>query len=467
MSSATHARRTKQRLIWTFGGIIALLLLAHTIEYLEWHGVQENVNGIEGDALESVRLVERMGLDVLHQRILVDRHVFEHDDATTTNVDAQIAIAKDDYDAAARSYAPLATSPPEANAWHRFTADVTTANVQLDAVLKMFRASRDTEANQLIAAADRDFAAVDRDMALLVAINQIRAKGAAATGVTLQYRTLSLRLALTAAILVITLVSGIKVTRGIARTEQELEDQTTELANRNRELDAFSGRVAHDLGGPLHTMGLATAMLGGVLPKEKAAAGILGRCVAQMTNLVQDLLELSRLGAPTVGAIARTEAVATSIENDLGPKVREAGGDLSVTVEPACVRCSEGLLRQALWNLGENALKYRRPEVPPRLELTGRINGAGYEFVVADNGVGMPPDDARQAFEPFFRSEHTKLLPGTGLGLAIVRRIIEASGGTISVESTVGQGSTFVINLPLEPRANLPTASPRESRQNQ
>jgi len=102
-----------------------------------------------------------------------------------------------------------------------------------------------------------------------------------------------------------------------------------------------------------------------------------------------------------------------------------------------------------LWNLGENAIKYRRPDVAPELSIVGRTDATRYAISVSDNGVGMTSEDARHAFEPFYRSDRTSSVPGTGLGLAIVRRIIEASGGSVSLSSEPGSGTTFVIMLAL------------------
>jgi signal transduction histidine kinase len=170
------------------------------------------------------------------------------------------------------------------------------------------------------------------------------------------------------------------------------------------------------------------------------------RAVAQIARLIDDLLALSRAGAMPRTA-GRIELVASALREDLGRLVADAHGELHVDLEPAQVVCTEGLLRQALWNLGENAIKYRRPDVAPELEVAGRATPEHYTIRVSDNGVGMSADDARRAFEPFFRSAKTSSIAGTGLGLAIVRRIVEASGGRVSVDSTLGSGTTFVITL--------------------
>jgi len=144
---------------------------------------------------------------------------------------------------------------------------------------------------------------------------------------------------------------------------------------------------------------------------------------------------------------ART--VTATVEEDLRPKVVGENGTLCIHVEPAEVRCSEGLLRQVLWNLAENSTKYRRQEARLELSIQGRVTGRWYEFRVSDNGSGMTSDEIRHAFEPFFRGERARATVGTGIGLAIVKRVLEACGGTASIHSALGQGTTFLIKLQL------------------
>jgi signal transduction histidine kinase len=102
-----------------------------------------------------------------------------------------------------------------------------------------------------------------------------------------------------------------------------------------------------------------------------------------------------------------------------------------------------------VWNLADNAMKYRRTDVPPHVEISGRTYGRTYELAVRDNGIGISHEEAKMVFEPFFRASSGKSEPGTGLGLSIVKRAIEASGGKISVTSEPGSGSEFVARLPI------------------
>jgi signal transduction histidine kinase len=183
-----------------------------------------------------------------------------------------------------------------------------------------------------------------------------------------------------------------------------------------------------------------------VMPEASAP---LRRGVDQMEGIIQDLLTLSRISAQTMDETGQTADVAAALEEDFKSKVEAIGGKLRVQVAPASVRCNPGLLRQAVSNLAENAVKYRRPEVPLVLEIRGRVVSHAYELSVSDNGTGMSPTDVKQAFEPFFRGERVTGIPGTGLGLSIVKRAIEANGGSVDVHSALGHGTTVNIQLPL------------------
>lgn len=451
-------RHTRTMLRAAFGGIAALVLVSQILGYIRWKAAQDTVAEIEGDALAGVRLIEQMSHDFQRERILIDRHIFEHETPQMAAIERQIDAVKDDCAAAAREYAPLATSEGEPAAWVALNRDVAVAERQAAPALELSRQNRDSEAAQVLIAAEPAFEAVSRDVQTLVDVNQAAAAGARARAAHLEANVLYVLLALAAAILVITLMVGRQLTRIVADNERRLGQHAIELQSKNRELDAFAGRVAHDLRGPLNTINLAASVIAERAPGEAATAAILQRGVTQMTGLVEDLLTLSRAGGPSDGAVARPETVAASVEADLHPMVIEAGGTLRIDVQPAAIRCSDGLLRQALWNLGENAMKYRRPEVPPVIALTGRATSTGYELRVSDNGLGMSAEDTRRAFEPFFRGKRTHGIAGTGLGLAIVRRIVEASGGTVSADSQPDHGTAITLRFQLAPHPDSASA---------
>ena len=441
-------RRSRSLLMIAFGAVAMLVITAQVVGYLWSRAVGEAIDVVERNALASVGLVQRMALDVQSERIMIDRHIFEHETARMEPLEREVERIRHDYEAAATAYSPLATFTGEAAAWHQLTADIATLAPHVHDALELSRENEDAAAQRTLAGAEPIYDAVMRDVKALVAINQVAAADGVVLVESLQTRVVELRFALAGATLAIVVLLGVWVTRAIHRREAQIESHALELENRNRELDAFAGRVAHDLRGPLNTIKLSGSMLAESAPAETRTGMILQRGVGQMEQLIEDLLELSRLDTQAVGAVAATSAVAAVIEEELGPVVRDAGGTLRVDVAPARVRCSDGLLRQVLWNLGENAVKYRRPEVALELEISGRASDRDYLLQVTDNASGMPPEVARAAFEPFFRGTHPSSIPGTGLGLSIVRRVIEANGGKVTLRSVPGRGTTVELQLP-------------------
>jgi signal transduction histidine kinase len=241
------------------------------------------------------------------------------------------------------------------------------------------------------------------------------------------------------------------VTHVASHNEELLRRASSKLEDRNRELDAFAGRVAHGLRGPLSVVGLAGAQLAQHAPEADVSVKF-QRGLARMESLIEDLLTLARIDdIRGRGAECDAVAVANSVRQELEPRIEREGGRLRVHAENANVWCTAGLLVQALIDLGDNAIKYRRPDVPLELEIRGRTQDGAYVYSLADNGLGMSGEDAAHVFEPFYRAERTRAVAGTGLGLAIVRRIVEAHGGSVAVESEPGRGTTFMLRLPLAP----------------
>jgi signal transduction histidine kinase len=240
-----------------------------------------------------------------------------------------------------------------------------------------------------------------------------------------------------------------------SRIDATLEQRTRQLESANRELDAFSSAVAHELRAPLRAVnGFAQILVedhAAQLTGEAAAhLGKIQTNVKRMGALVDALLGLSRLSRSEL-EIKRVDlsALARSVIGQL------AAGDpqrsVAVCVQDGLYAASDPrLARTLLENLIGNAWKFTARSSAPRIEL-GSIDGR--VVYVRDNGAGFDQVQAGKLFSPFERMHTADEFPGTGIGLATVQRIVQRHGGRIWATARVGGGATFFFTLaPSEPR---------------
>ncbi len=237
----------------------------------------------------------------------------------------------------------------------------------------------------------------------------------------------------------------------------ELERQRAELARSNAELEQFAYVASHDLKEPLRAIASYTQLLGERYADrlDARARRYIGHAVdgaTRMSALVDDLLALSRVG--TTGepfAPVQLDAVLAETLHAMRATIAESGG--AVTSDPLpCVTGDAAQLRQVLQNLVGNALKFRRPGVPPRVHVSAAAERGQWTITVRDNGIGIDPRFAELVFEVFRRLHTRDEYPGTGIGLAICRKAVERHGGRIWVEAAPDGGSAFRFTLPREAR---------------
>jgi PAS domain S-box-containing protein len=229
----------------------------------------------------------------------------------------------------------------------------------------------------------------------------------------------------------------------------------------------FVATVSHDLRAPLTFMrGYATMlpMVGPLNEKQREFGEKIISGIEQMTVLIDDLLDLGRIEAGV--GVAREpvwlNSVVDEVVQTLAPQAANKGLRLQVEV-PAALPALSGdalLLRQAVTNLLDNAIKYTLSGGDVRV----RAAAADGEILltVADTGVGIAPADQAHLFEKFFRVRQrgSTQVKGSGLGLAIVKSIAESHGGRVWVDSRLGRGSTFYLAVPLPAAAPAATAAP-------
>jgi signal transduction histidine kinase/ActR/RegA family two-component response regulator len=254
-------------------------------------------------------------------------------------------------------------------------------------------------------------------------------------------------------------------------TERKLAEE--KLKESDRRKDEFLAMLAHELRNPLAPIGAAAALLQRARLDEglvRKTSEIIGRQVAHMTELIDDLLDVSRV---TRGQVELDEAaldmraiVADAVEQAM-PLVRTRHQQLDVDVPAHAMPVMGDAKRlvQILANLLNNAAKYTQEG--GRLRLAARVRGNEVVVDVVDNGIGMAPELAARAFDLFAQAERTsdRASGGLGLGLALVRSLVELHGGTVSCASAgPGQGSRFTVTLPLLAAGAAP-AAPRDEAQ--
>lgn len=246
----------------------------------------------------------------------------------------------------------------------------------------------------------------------------------------------------------------VRALRLLGRGRAALEQANERLERANRDLDAFAGRIAHDLRNAIAPFGLlADALEHGPTDAQavRGAAQRMQRLTRNADNLIGALLDFARTGgeAQDTRVSASVPEVLRDVLADLGARAEASRATVQVEADEVSVRCPRSLLQIVLMNLVENALKYLDGEERTvRIACCARADRC--EITVADTGPGIPADALEYIFQPFYRVPGVAA-PGTGIGLATVARIVEGHHGDISVRSTVGQGTRFVVRLPIAP----------------
>lgn len=235
--------------------------------------------------------------------------------------------------------------------------------------------------------------------------------------------------------------------------EQRVANRTAQLEFANKELEAFSYSVSHDLRAPLRAVdGFSKILLddyAGKLDEEgKRLLNVVRDNTRRMEQLIEDILKFSRTGRSEMAlSEIDMEKMVREVADELEPDV--AGSKLQVQVEhlpPA--RGDSAMVRQVFVNLLANAIKFSRTREVPRIEVGGYREGDEAVYFVKDNGVGFDMQHADKLFGVFKRLHSVEEFEGTGIGLAIVKRIVTRHGGRVWAESKINEGATIYFSLP-------------------
>jgi PAS domain S-box-containing protein len=233
----------------------------------------------------------------------------------------------------------------------------------------------------------------------------------------------------------------------------ELERRITDLTEINNELEAFNYSISHDLRAPLRSIRSFAQFLredaGEQLGSEKEDYLRRVESAAKyMDILLLDLLQYSRLSRSELLLVpVDLELAMNDVLSSIDPEVKEKKAEVRIRTPLPTVMAHPATLRQIVYNLVANGLKFVMPQTRPTVEIWAERQPGVVRVWVADEGIGIAPQYHKKIFGLFQRLHSHESYPGTGIGLALVRRGVERMGGRIGLESDLGKGSRFWFEL--------------------
>jgi len=240
--------------------------------------------------------------------------------------------------------------------------------------------------------------------------------------------------------------------------ERLVAERTSKLRQSRDELEAFSYTVSHDLRAPLR----ALQGFGEILSKDYAqllppeAQSYLQQIVAssaRIDRLIRDVLTYSRIARDEIRMEPTDPEKLIADVLQQNPALQAPAARIRVESPLLKVLAHEPSLVQCLSNLLGNAVKFVKPGITPEVKFWTDARGDRVRLFVRDNGIGIAPEHQDKVFGIFQRLHSEQVYSGSGIGLAIVRKAAERMGGTIRLESRLGQGSTFCLELSAAPKA--------------
>ena len=236
--------------------------------------------------------------------------------------------------------------------------------------------------------------------------------------------------------------------------EKKVAERTRELETRAKELETFAYSVSHDLKAPLrgiqtYSQFLLDEYAAKLDESGRRYAGNVAKAAANMKQFIDDLLEYSRLERREAElAPVDVRGLVESMLNERQAEIEQRKTSVEVDIPVKVVVADRAMLRQAIANILDNAIKYSRDAKPPQIKVRGVEENGQFVFTVSDNGCGFDMKDRERLFQIFQRLHTAEEFEGTGIGLSTVKRAIEKQGGRVWAKCEPGQGATFTFVIP-------------------
>jgi signal transduction histidine kinase len=440
-------------------------------------GIEDYARLIATDSMPGLNYTTQIELYTYSKSLLIQRHILATDPAEKHRLEAEIQTVTDKAVQLLEQYGRTPFSKVERPLYEQVMAARPGYLAAVDNVLRLSRetasAAAQVELQRVFEPQARAYlAALHKSTEHNLGEADAAARDIQASVVTAKQWSViealsSLVLALVSAYL---LARGISETRAASRAiaglNRELEARVEELTAVNRELEAFTYSVSHDLRAPLRHIDGFSKMLEDRSAEQLNDAGkrALNRIrygAQQMGRMIDDLLAFSRMGRRDLAKrLTSLRAVVDDCMEILSPSVQ--GRDIELRIgELPTVDCDPSLLKHVMVNLLSNAIKFSRDSHPAIVEV-GQVAGRREPTVfVRDNGVGFDIRYADKLFGIFQRLHRREDFDGVGVGLATVQRVVHKHGGRVWAESELGKGATFYFTL--EAGAEAQVSATRQS----
>jgi signal transduction histidine kinase len=446
--------------------LFVVSLLAGVMGFTLWEESQTNEREdmLVKQALARDALISRIRVDALHLESAVDAHIRGTTEEERTAADQSMAASLQDISLASQEYT-RDLPQGETEIWTQFNKISHSLAAQARKAVTFSNRKEAERARRHLVSEIRPITASLNQLA-----EQLSLKNAeVATQMLRHLQDLRLRTtylgALVAAIaILVSLLVGWQVTNVLRRQRETIQEQLVELGRRNRELDSFASRVAHDLVSPISPLkGYLTLIRRSnsvTDPEVREMLTLAEASAARMAEMIEALLRFCRAGTPSEPTVSDLDTAVSTILLEVGQTAAKEGVSLQRSLEVHLpVACPSQLLQSIAQNILSNAVKYTAGRPDARVTVRVRKDLGQGVLEVTDNGCGMSPATQSSLFQPFFRAPEARALPGHGLGLATTKRLVEAHAGSIEVRSQLGVGTQVTVRFPIA-RA-LPAARER------